>query len=99
MNTFVIKETNTDGYDRFLLWLSFESLIDNLSSIEEAPNMVNSSGRILIDQLFITAMEIRDLCVAILETESWTLKQHILCLQWSLFARRLYSGCITIMDM
>ena len=54
MNTFVIKETNTDGYDRFLLWLSFESLIDNLSSIEEAPNMVNSSGRILIDQLFIT---------------------------------------------
>ena len=54
MNTFVIKETNTDGYDRFLLWLSFESLIDHLSSIEEAPNMVNSSGRILIDQLFIT---------------------------------------------
>ena len=55
MNTFVIKETNTDGYDRFLLWLSFESLIDHLSSIEEAPNMVNSSGRILIDQLFITS--------------------------------------------
>ena len=54
MNTFVIKETNTDGYDRFLLWLSFESLIDHLSSIEGAPNMVNSSGRILIDQLFIT---------------------------------------------
>lgn len=54
MNTFVIKETNTDGYDRFLLWLSFESLIDHLRSIEEAPNMVNSSGRILIDQLFIT---------------------------------------------
>ena len=54
MNTFVIKETHTDGYDRFLLWLSFESLIDHLSSIEEAPNMVNSSGRILIDQLFIT---------------------------------------------
>ena len=41
MNTFVIKETHTDGYDRFLLWLSFESLIDHLSSIEEAPNMVN----------------------------------------------------------
>ena len=54
MDTFIIKETNTDGYNRFLLWLSFESLIDHLSSIEEAPNMVNSSGKILIDQLFIT---------------------------------------------
>lgn len=54
MNTFVIKATNTDGYDRFLLWLSFESLIDHLSSIEEDPNMANSSGKILIDQLFIT---------------------------------------------
>lgn len=54
MNTFIIKETHTDGYDRFLLWLSVESFIDHLSSIEEAPNMVNSSGRILIDQLFIT---------------------------------------------
>ena len=41
MNTFVIKETNTDGYDRFLLWLSFESLLDHLVSIEEAPNMVH----------------------------------------------------------
>lgn len=54
MNTFVIKETNTDGYDRVLLWLSFESLLDHLDSIESASNMVNSSGRILIDQLFIT---------------------------------------------
>lgn len=54
MNTFVIKETNTDGYDRFLLWLSFESLVDHLDSIEKSPNMVNSSGGILIDQLFIT---------------------------------------------
>ena len=73
MNTFVIKETNTDGFDRFLLWLSFESLIDHLSSIEEAPNMVNSSGRILIDQLFIT-----DLFAAITKTVNWTLKQRIL---------------------
>lgn len=54
MNTFVIKETNIGGYDRFLLWLSFESLIDHLGSIEEDPSMVNSSGKILIDQLFIT---------------------------------------------
>lgn len=54
MNNFVIKETNKDGYDRFLLWLSFESIIDHLDSIEEAPNMMNSSGKILIDQLLIT---------------------------------------------
>lgn len=57
MNTFVIKETQIDGYDRFLLWLSFESLIDHLSSIEDDHNIVNSSGRILIDQLFITGDE------------------------------------------
>lgn len=54
MKTFVIKETNTGGYDRFFLWLSFESLLDNLDSIEKDSNMVNSSGRILIDQLLIT---------------------------------------------
>ena len=54
MNTFVIKETNKDGYDRFLLWLSYESLIDHLGCSEKDPNMVNSSGKILIDQLFIT---------------------------------------------
>ena len=54
MNTFIIKETNKDDYNRFLIWLSFENIIDHLNSIEEAPNMVNSSGKILIDQLFIT---------------------------------------------
>ena len=54
MNTFIIKETNKDDYNRFLIWLSFENIIDHLNSIKEAPNMVNSSGKILIDQLFIT---------------------------------------------
>ena len=54
MNTFVIKDINEGDYDRFLLWLSLESLIDHLSSIEESPNIINSSGKILIDQLFIT---------------------------------------------
>ena len=53
MNTFIIKETNKDDYNRFLIWLSFENIIDHLNSIEEAPNIVNSSGKILIDQLFI----------------------------------------------
>lgn len=42
MNTFIIKETNKDDYNRFLIWLSFENIIDHLNSIEEAPNIVNS---------------------------------------------------------
>lgn len=54
MNDFVVKETNNGDYNRFLLWLSSESSIDNLSNIEETPNMIDSSGKILIDQLFIT---------------------------------------------
>lgn len=54
MNNFVIKEINVEGYNRFLLWLSFENLTDHLSSIEGAPSMLHTSGRILIDQLFIT---------------------------------------------
>lgn len=54
MNNFVIKEINAEGYNRFLLWLSFENLMDHLSSIEEAPSMLHASGRILIDQLFVT---------------------------------------------
>lgn len=54
MNDFVIKETNNSDYDRFLLWLSSESLTDNLGSIEKTLNMIDSSGKLLIDQLFIT---------------------------------------------
>ena len=54
MNGYVIKRINKDGYDRFLIWLSFESLFDHLNSIEESLNASNASGRILIDQLFIT---------------------------------------------
>lgn len=54
MNEYIIKDINTEGYDRFLLWLSFESFADHLGSIEKAPNMVHSSGKILIDQLFLT---------------------------------------------
>ena len=54
MNGYVIKRINKDGYDRFLIWLSFESLFDHLNSMEESLNASNASGRILIDQLFIT---------------------------------------------
>lgn len=51
---FIIKEINEGDYNRFLLWMSFESLIDHLDNIEEDPSIIHSSGRILIDQLFIT---------------------------------------------
>lgn len=54
MKEYVIKKISKDGYDRFLLWLSIESLYDHLDSIEESLNMLNTSGKILIDQLFIT---------------------------------------------
>lgn len=54
MNEYIIKEINKEGYDRFLLWLSFESLVDHLNSIETSPTMLNASGKILIDQLFLT---------------------------------------------
>lgn len=54
MSEYIIKNIDKEGYDRFLLWLSFESFIDHLSSIEKSPNMFNVSGKILIDQLFLT---------------------------------------------
>lgn len=54
MEGYIIKKICKDGYDRFLLWLSFESLLDHLDSIEESLNKLNTSGKILIDQLFLT---------------------------------------------
>ena len=54
---FYIKKINISGYDRFLLWLSFEGIMDHLGDIEKVPIMLNSSGKILIDQLFITGDE------------------------------------------
>lgn len=54
MKEYIIKETNQEGFDRFLLCLSFESLFNYLSSIEASPQMIHASGRILIDQLLIT---------------------------------------------
>ena len=54
MNEYIIKKIEEEGYDRFLLWLSFESLLDHISSIEDSPNLLNASGKILIDQLFLT---------------------------------------------
>ncbi|MBQ6160038.1 MAG: type II toxin-antitoxin system RnlB family antitoxin [Oscillospiraceae bacterium] len=54
MSSYFIKELKTEGYDSFLLWLSSESLIDNIHSIEQSPNISNASGKMLIDQLLLT---------------------------------------------
>lgn len=57
MKNFVVKKIDECGYKRFLLWLSFESLMEYLDSIEESSNIIQASGKILIDQLFITGDE------------------------------------------
>lgn len=57
MSDFIIKATNKDGYDRFLLWLSSESLLDHMDCIEESQDIINVSGKILIDQLLLTGNE------------------------------------------
>jgi hypothetical protein len=49
-----LKKVNKDGYDRFLLCLSFESFFEQIKGIEEMASMRDLSGKILIDQLFIT---------------------------------------------
>lgn len=54
MNYFYIKKLNIDGFDIFLLWLSFESILDNLNYVEENLRLHKLSGKLLIDQLFIT---------------------------------------------
>ena len=54
MSEFVIKKINENEYDRFLLWLSLESIIENIRNIEKSPYIRNSTGKLLIDQLFIT---------------------------------------------
>ncbi len=57
MKNFVAKKIDKCGYKRFLLLLSFESLMEYLDSIEESSNIIQASGKILIDQLFITGDE------------------------------------------
>lgn len=54
MNYCLIEKVNFCGYDRFLLCLTFESIVNHLTEIETAPEMVKSSGKVLIDQLLVT---------------------------------------------
>ena len=54
MNSCLIEKIDFCGYDRFLLCLTFESIVNYLSEIESAPEMVTCSGKVLIDQLLVT---------------------------------------------
>ncbi len=54
MNCCLIEEIDFCGYDRFLLCLTFESIVNYLTEIESAPAMIKCSGKILIDQLLVT---------------------------------------------
>lgn len=54
MDFCIIEKVDLCGYNRFLLCLTFESIVNYLSEIESAPEMVTSSGKVLIDQLLVT---------------------------------------------
>ena len=56
MRDYIIKEIEKDGYSRFLLLLSTQSIFDYLDRIENSPNMINTTGKVLIDQLFLTGV-------------------------------------------
>lgn len=54
MNSYLIEKINFCGYDRFIICLTFESIVNYLSEIESAPEMFTYSGKVLIDQLLVT---------------------------------------------
>lgn len=54
MNEFVIRKMNSCEYDKFLLCLTFESIINYLDDIESSPEIKGQSGMLLIDQLLVT---------------------------------------------
>lgn len=54
MSEYVIIKVNIEGYDRFVLCLSFDSLFTYIEKIEDALAKNNTSEKILFDQLLIT---------------------------------------------
>ena len=58
MNEYIIYKTNVDGYDRFVLCLSFESLLSYINKIEDVLAEDKCEERILIDQLLITGDDV-----------------------------------------
>ena len=51
---FVVQKTKSKDYDAVLLLLSTESVIEQIKVIEDDSNIKESSGTLLIDQLFLT---------------------------------------------
>lgn len=54
MCEYIIFSTNVDGYDKYVLCLSFESLLSYIKEIEAELAEEVRKGRILIDQLLVT---------------------------------------------
>lgn len=54
MNEYEIIKTNAEGYDRFILCLTFESLFSYIHEIEKALSQIETNEIILIDQLLVT---------------------------------------------
>lgn len=57
MDSYIIKKVNKDGYNRFVIWSSFDSLFNDLDDIESSTSIINVTGKLLIDQLFLTGNE------------------------------------------
>lgn len=54
MNGFVIENLINEQYDKFLLCLTFESIINYLNDIESSDEISGKSGKLIIDQLLVT---------------------------------------------
>lgn len=54
MSEYIIFNTNVDGYDKYVLCLTFESLLSYIRKIEIALAEGKQEEKILIDQLLIT---------------------------------------------
>lgn len=54
MDGFIINKVNSEGYDRFVLCLTFESIATYKSLVELSPLIRHQTGRLLIDQLLVT---------------------------------------------
>lgn len=57
MKNYEIQRLQDKKYDALLLWLSSESIIENITEIEHEPLLMQSKGTLLIDQLLLTGDE------------------------------------------
>ncbi len=54
MKEYIICKSINCEYDRFILCLTYDSVINYLTSIEAEPLIINFEGTLLIDQLLVT---------------------------------------------